>query len=131
MPLFRCSSLNSPRQFITDKETVKINGLEIEMVPVDHSIFGGCGFIIHGSDQTIIYSGDIRLHGTYGKKTEEFARRASEAKPDILLMEGTRIADGKVSESEAYVRQNASKTAKETKGLVIADGCLLSQSTSL
>lgn len=31
----------------------KINGIEIEMIPVDHSVPGACGMIIYASDKTI------------------------------------------------------------------------------
>src|SRR5688572_17655754 len=42
----------------------KIGSLEIEPIHVDHSVPGAYGFIIYSSKGPIVYTGDIRLHGT-------------------------------------------------------------------
>ena len=98
----------------------KINGLEIEMFPVDHSIPGACGMIIYTSDKTIAYSGDLRLHGTDGHLTEEFVNKVKLARPDIFLCEGTRINNNE-QHGEENVKLNSNKGVSDTKGMVIAD----------
>lgn len=108
------------RKFNIVNGSLKINGLEIEMIPVDHSVPGATGMIIHGSDATIAYSGDLRMHGTNGYLTQEFAEKLKLAKPDIFLCEGTRI-DETERNTEAYVKVNSDKVIADTKGLVIAD----------
>ena len=108
------------RKFITVKGKFNVNGLEVELVPVDHSIPGACGVIIYASDKTIAYTGDLRMHGTYAHLTEEFVERLKIAKPDVFLCEGTRI-DETERNTEAYVKVNSGKAVSETGGLVIAD----------
>ena len=108
------------RDFRTVKGKFKINGLEVEVCPVDHSVFGDTAFILYCSDATIVYSADLRLHGSYGHLTQEFAEKAALEKPDIYLSEGTRIAE-QDTHNEAYVKANAAKTIQQTKGLAIAD----------
>lgn len=109
-----------PREFNLVKKTFKINGMDIEMIPVDHSVPGACGMIIHTSDKTIAYSGDLRLHGTLGVLTEEFIEKLKLNKPDIFLCEGTRI-DEKDKHGEPFVKVNSDKAISETKGIVTAD----------
>jgi ribonuclease J len=119
-PLLNSKEEPIPRQFNLVKKNLKINGLEIEMIPVDHSVPGACGMIIHASDQTIAYSGDLRLHGTDGHLTEEFVERVKIEKPDVFLCEGTRI-DQTDKHGEAFVKVNSDKAIADTKGIVIAD----------
>ncbi len=108
------------RKFVHVDRKLQINGLEIEMLPVDHSVPGATGMIIHGSDMTLAYSGDLRMHGTDGHLTEEFVARLGAEKPDVFLCEGTRI-DEVDRNSEAYVRDTSTKVIAGTSELVIAD----------
>jgi ribonuclease J len=108
------------RKFVMVDKKVVIDGLEIEFIPVDHSVPGAVGMIIHGSDATIAYSGDLRMHGTDGRLTREFVERLAAVKPDIFLCEGTRI-DETDRNSEQYVRENSMKAISGAKGLVVAD----------
>jgi len=102
-------------------DKLKIGSVEVEPVHVDHSIPGAYGFVIHASDGTIAYSGDLRLHGTRPQMTQEFVEKVKEVKPDALIMEGTRITDEKVSESEEKVRSECNEFVKKTDKFVIAD----------
>jgi ribonuclease J len=91
---------------------------DIKPFEVDHSIYGATGFIISG-DTSIVYTGDFRLHGKKGKKSEKFIREAKDA--SILIIEGTRAAKKDISESEDIVYENCRRTAELAKGLIIAD----------
>jgi ribonuclease J len=70
---------------------IKIDSIEVEPVHVDHSIPGCYGFIIKTSESTIIYSGDLRIHGNKPALTRDFIERAAAEKPDVMICEGTRI----------------------------------------
>lgn len=102
-------------------DRLKIGSIEVEPVHVDHSIPGAYGFIIHTSEGTVAYSGDVRLHGSRPQMTEEFVEKAKESKPVALIMEGTRITDEKVSESEQKVKNECNEIVKKTDKFVIAD----------
>jgi ribonuclease J len=77
----------------TPRGKIKIGSIEIEPVHVDHSIPGCYGFIIRTSNSTLVYSGDLRMHGNKPELTAEFVERASRSKPDLMLCEGTRITE--------------------------------------
>ncbi|MHA2326509.1 MAG: MBL fold metallo-hydrolase RNA specificity domain-containing protein, partial [Promethearchaeota archaeon] len=91
---------------------------DIKTYEVDHSIFGATSFLLTG-DTTIAYTGDFRLHGKKGKKSEYFINQAKEA--SVLIIEGTRTAREDISESEDIVHENCRRSAEIAEGLIIAD----------
>jgi ribonuclease J len=86
--------------FRTGKK-LHIDSIEIEPVHVDHSLPGCYGMIIHTSSGTLVYSGDLRMHGTRPDLTRDFIQKARDAKPDWMLCEGTRINETNVSDEES------------------------------
>lgn len=82
--------------------SVNINEMNIRVIPirskvvfkdftitayhVDHSAFGACAFLFEADDKSILYSGDIRLHGPKGKLYRLLPRNV-----DYMLLEGTNI----------------------------------------
>ena len=56
---------------------------------MDHSIPGAYGFIIYTSSGPVVYTGDLRLHGTKPQMTREFVDIAKKEKPIALIAEGT------------------------------------------
>jgi ribonuclease J len=119
-PLLNSRDEAIPRNFNLVKKNFSVNGIDIEMIPVDHSVPGACGMLIHTSDKTIAYSGDLRLHGTNGHLTEEFIDKVKIAKPDIFLCEGTRI-DQTEKHGESFVKEKSDNAISKAKGIVIAD----------
>jgi ribonuclease J len=103
-------------------DSIRIDNVEIKVVHVDHSIPGAYGFIIHTSEGTIVYTGDLRLHGPAGKMTEEFVDKAAEEHPTTLICEGTRVGqkDSHKLGSEAEVREATDKVVSKASKLVVA-----------
>ena len=100
----------------------KVGSLEIHPIHVDHSIPGAYGFIIYTSSGPVVYTGDIRLHGTKPEMTEEFVEEARRCKPAVLICEGTRIVEPPINESEPRVYQTASELVRAHKNApVFAD----------
>jgi mRNA degradation ribonuclease J1/J2 len=99
----------------------KIGSLEVEPIHVDHSVPGAYGFIIYSSEGPIVYTGDIRLHGTKSQMTRDFIKKARDVKPIALISEGTRIADEPKEESEERVSMESGKIVSETDRLVLVD----------
>lgn len=60
---------------------------KVEALDVDHSIPGACAYRVSG-DSTLVYTGDLRLHGSGREKTLTFLEKFKE--PDVLIIEGTR-----------------------------------------
>ena len=99
----------------------KIGSLEVEPIHVDHSVPGAYGFIIYTSSGPVVYTADIRLHGTNPKMTEDFIKKAVDVKPIALLAEGTRINDLESDESEQKVYSECNIHVSKTDKLAIAD----------
>ncbi len=123
---------------------VQIGSLEIEMVPVDHSLPGACGFIIYTDEGNLVYTGDLRFHGTNGHLSHFFVEKAKQARPGWLISEGTRMKqnsncereDGRCIEddncsrqehegphltTEQELKEHISQLISRTKGLVLVE----------
>lgn len=101
-----------------------ISGIEYRAFPVDHSVYGATAFAVRrGEGDWLVYSGDLRMHGSHGDLTARFAEAARELGPKALVIEGTRI--GRPAEdaeiTETTVRENCRAAVEEGKGLTIAD----------
>ena len=95
---------------------VKIDNLTVEPIAVDHSIPAAYGFIIHTSEGSVVYTGDLRRHGPRKDLTENFIQTAKEAEPTALICEGTRMAvrESRQNYSEPQVAQISDKIVKAT-----------------
>jgi len=98
-------------------------GLEIRAMEVDHSIYGATAFAVETEAGWIVYSGDIRLHGTNGDKTRKFMSEAKALSPAALIIEGTRANrdDAHFQLSEADVASKCRSATEDVEGLMIAD----------
>jgi len=116
------SEAKVPRDFhgLANNEQVSVGDITIEALPVNHSIPGAMGFLIHTSRGTIAYTGDVRFHGYGGELTRAFVKRAAAANPIALICEGTRI-DQTESLTELDVQKGLAKAVNKTKNLVIAN----------
>jgi len=121
-PLVDRKCAATPRNFNV-RETEKpfeIGSIEIIPFAVDHSIPGAMAFIIHTSDKTLVYAGDLRLYGIRSDLTKKFIDMAAKEDVDIMLCEGTRISEEE-SGSEKYVAENAHNVITKCKHLVVAN----------
>lgn len=75
--------------------TVSIKDFRVTSFPVDHSAFGACAFLFEVYRKTILYSGDIRLHGKKGILYKRLPKHV-----DYLFLEGTNIARGVKQKTE-------------------------------
>ena len=111
-----------PRKFnlFDFEKKFKIDGIEIIPFNVDHSLPGATGYIIHTSSGTIVYTGDFRFHGRRAEKTLDFMEACSESKPDVLIIEGTRV-ESERSETESDVEKEILEITSKTKGLTVCN----------
>lgn len=99
---------------------VTIGSMEIEMVPVDHSLPGACGFIVYSDEGNLVYTGDIRFHGSNQALSNKFVEKAKSVRPKWLISEGTRIdSTEKVSEKE--VEEAIKQLISQAEGLVFVE----------
>jgi ribonuclease J len=100
---------------------IKIDNVLVEPVHVDHSIPAAYGFVIHTSEGTVVYTGDLRLHGPRRDLTEEFLEKAEECEPAALICEGTRmmLKEKRKNYSEVQVEQQSSEIVSSTDKMVL------------
>jgi ribonuclease J len=100
-----------------------IKGLRFQAMPVDHSIPGAVGFTFEAEEGIIVYSRDIRLHGTQGEQTRRFEEIVAQQKPYLLIIEGTRLGRETITNvTEQQVLESALAIVRASGGkLVIAD----------
>jgi ribonuclease J len=103
-------------------DRLKIGSIEIEPIHVDHSVPGAYGFIIHTSSGAVVYTGDLRMHGTRGDMTEDFIIKANKATPSVLITEATRVMpeDKRKNYTEQGVAEEIKRIIAGTDKLVIA-----------
>jgi len=102
-------------------DRIKIDDLEIEPIHVDHSTPAAYGFLIHSSEGAIAYTGDLRRHGPMSHLTEDFINAVKEARPSVLICEGTRVApkERRQNLTEKQVYQTCVDIVSRTKNLVV------------
>lgn len=90
----------SPRFFVKTAESTKYRTDENEVlaVPVSHSAYPANAHIYFGSDETILYTGDLRIESIsnipqalYRKTLLDFISENEDLKVDKLIIEGTNI----------------------------------------
>jgi ribonuclease J len=107
------------RGFRTDRR-IKVGGLEIEPLHVDHSVPGAYGFVIHTSNGAVVYTGDFRDHGAKPEMTRDFVETAKNAKPAAIITEATNMTDATIS-SEAEVEGKLDSIVARADGIVLAE----------
>lgn len=116
---FRSYGEHQYRTFRTGYK-IKVDNLVIEPIHVDHSIPAAYGFLIHTSEGTIVYTGDLRVHGPRRDMTEEFVKKASESEPIAMICEGTRMVEKEKRKnySEKQVKELSEKVVSSTDKIV-------------
>ena len=99
---------------------IRLGSIEVEPIHVDHSVPAAYGFIVHTAEGTLVYTGDLRVHGPKSRMTDDFIERARQAKADALLAEGTNLI-GATLTTEAEVQSKISSVIQATSKLVLAD----------
>lgn len=101
-------------------DTLKVGNVIVEPVHVDHSIPAAYGFIIHTSKGTLVYTGDLRMHGPRSDLTADFLDKARNCEPNALISEGTRIVENRRRKnySELQVERLGGKTVSSTDKIV-------------
>jgi ribonuclease J len=100
---------------------VKVDGVTVEPVHVDHSIPAAYGFVIHTSEGAVVYTGDLRMHGPRKDLTADFMEKARECKPVALICEGTRMVEKEKRKnySESQVTRLSNEVVSSSAGKMV------------
>jgi ribonuclease J len=109
-----------PRTYYDAGGSFTVGELDVEALPVSHSLEGATSYILETSSGYIVYTGDFRFHGYKGDETRRFVERAAEVEPVAMICEGTRI-NSTQSDSEERVKEVANERVDKTDGLVVAN----------
>lgn len=74
-------------------QTIAVGPMKVTPVAVDHDIPGASALLIETSAGTVVYTGDLRLHGANPVRVDRFIEQARALNPNILLIEGTRLGE--------------------------------------
>ena len=99
---------------------IKIKDIEVEPYHVDHSTPGAYGYLVHTSEGAIVYTGDLRTHGSKPHLTQDLVKASEKAHPILMISEGTNIIGGDVSD-EHEVEYKIDKIVAGSDKLVLAD----------
>ena len=95
-----------------------IGSVDVEMLPVDHSIPGVCALLLHTSGGTLANTGDLRFNGRRKRDTDRFVERCAESDLDLLLCEGTRV-DVERTDTEEDMEKGVSRVLNTTRELAV------------
>ncbi len=96
--------------------------IEFKSFEVDHSIYGATAYAVETSSGSVIYTGDLRRHGLFRKKTDDFVQEVAGMDPAALIIEGTRTTRGETAYvDEKMVKETCLEAVREEGSLVIAD----------
>jgi len=118
-PALRTESAQRPCIRMRDMETKTIGDLLITLIDQDHSIPGASSYIVESENKRILYTGDIRFHGSHSLTIQDYSKKVGDH-IDVMICEGTRI-DSDVIVTEDHVLRTIADEIKESKGLVFVD----------
>jgi ribonuclease J len=112
--------MKKPRPYNIVEGRFTVGGLDVEALPVSHSLEGATAYILHTSAGPVVYTGDFRFHGCKGDETRRFVERAAEVEPVAMVCEGTRVNSTQV-DSEEHVKEVAKERVDKTESLAVVN----------
>jgi ribonuclease J len=106
---------------LTPEKPTEIGDFRVTAFSVDHSVYGSVAFLIEGQGKTVLYSGDLRLHGRKPGMTKTLLDGVRDVDVDLLLMEGTLLGGDSLSGLNEYeLEKQITKHVNFSDGLVLA-----------
>lgn len=106
---------------IPELTQTKIGAFTVTPIPVDHSVPGGCAFLVRTpSGKRVFYTGDIRFHGRLMDRTAALLQASQDLEPDIMLCEGTRMSS-ESDDNEEDVERGVKQLVDDTPGLAMVE----------
>jgi ribonuclease J len=106
-------------QTLENLQKITIGDMIVKHIAVDHSVVGASSYLIESTGLKILYTGDIRFHGTNPMTIDEYVSNIG-TDIDIMICEGTRI-DSKRTITEVEILDKITDRISNTKGIVFID----------
>ncbi len=107
---------------INEGKPVKLGSLQIDAIPVDHSVPGALSFLVTDIDskKKLLYSGDFRFGEP--SKLQAFIKKVKDLSEslDAFICEGTRIQVDDIK-TEKEIQANLTKKMQEIKKSILID----------
>jgi ribonuclease J len=98
-----------------------VAGFRVTAFAVDHSVYGSVAFLIEADGKTVLYSGDLRLHGRKPGMARDLTAALKDETVDVLLMEGTHLGQERVRGVTEYeLEEEIVNQIRSAPGLVLA-----------
>lgn len=99
----------------------------------DHDTIGAAAIFIEAPDLKLVYSGDLRLSGFAPERVLDWAIKAKEFQPDILLLEGTSFSssDEDIKEEVPFANETETWSLLTEQSLLAKLDDLLTQTSEL
>jgi len=108
-------------QEVKSGEVFSVGDFRITPFSVDHSSYGAFAFLVEADGQTLLYSGDLRMHGRKPGMAKELIANVSPRNIDVLLMEGTHFgAEQTQSRNEYQLEEELVEHVISAPALVLA-----------
>ncbi len=117
------SFLHVPRSIVAfeDGAVFDVGPFRVQAIPVDHSVPGATAFLVGTpSGKRILYTGDLRFHGSLHDRTRALLAAVDGLEPDLMLSEGTRMGNDR-RDNESEVERGVARLVAETEGLVFTE----------
>jgi len=102
-------------------KTIRIGDLQVTTFSVDHSVYGSAAFLIEGDGTTVLYSGDLRLHGRKTGMAKTLLAALKGKTIDVLLIEGTLLGSRRSKGVNEYdLEKEIAEHVNSADGLVLA-----------
>ena len=106
---------------IKPEQPAKVGAFTVTAFAVDHSIFGCLAYLIEADGKSILYTGDIRLHGRKPGMAKRLIEVLSGRPVDVMLMEGTHFGFPDGNEVTEYeLEDEIVDLVNQAPGLVLA-----------
>lgn len=106
---------------IKPEQPTTVGAFTVTAFAVDHSIFGCLAYLIEADGKSILYTGDIRLHGRKPRMAKRLIEVLSGRSVDVMLMEGTHFGFPDGNEVTEYeLEDEIVDLVDQAPGLVLA-----------
>ena len=98
-----------------------IGDFTVTPFPVDHSSYGANAFLLEANGQSLLYSGDLRMHGRKPGMVKDLMADVGPKNINVLLMEGTHFGSNRTEDRNEYqLEKEILEHIKDAPALVLA-----------